>query len=611
MYAVAAILAILGGCGGGGGADGSQGGGGGSSSAPSGVGWVTRQFIASGAAPGLGNSLAWSGRQIVAVSPTGGWRSGSSAAVWLANNAFLWFNDVAWDGHGFVAVGDNLLIGNSGDGVNWSTIGDTGSSASLTGVAGSGTDWVAVGAGGTLMHASASDPKTWTAVSSPTGRDLLAVTWSGRQFVAVGAAGTVLTSPSGTAWTLQPAAGTADLASIAAASPTSFVAMTRTSPGTLLASADAASWSTVYTASSTQPLLNRVAYLNGFYLALGNTVTATSTDASSWTTSGPLRVWLNAAIYDGSRFIAIGSDTDGDQGVFASSDGLNWTSVVIAMDLAFLARSPVDGRLVATTAGHSSRVQTSLDSITWQYGDVPDFLFMDVAWAPSLGVFASLMSYGSNQYLYTSSDGQAWTQVVEAPCYGGLAASTSVLVSVSPALTSGSAICTSTSGTQWTAAAGPGSAVYNRAVWTGAQLLAVGSGGALATATPDGATWTARSSGVTTALNGAASSGSRIVVVGNAGTVIGSTDGGQTWTAASSGTTANLNNVIWTGKEFAAVGTNATLLRSPDGAAWKIEPTPYAPGLSTYTLDFGDVSWSSSTSLLTVVGSRGFVATVP
>jgi hypothetical protein len=608
------MVGILAGCGGGQGADvpPGPGGGGNSSSSTSGTGWVTRQFIANGTTPGLGNGLAWSGTTIVAVSPTSGWRSARSAAVWLASDPFLWFHDVAWDGQHFVAVGDNLLIGNSSDGISWSTIGDTAITSSLRGVAGSGSDWVAVGTGGTLMHASASDPKTWTAEASPTSKDVLAVTWTGNQFVAVGATGTVLTSPSGTAWTLQPAAGTDDLSSVAAASPTSFVAMSRTSPSKLFASANAASWTTVYTASSTQPLLNRVVYLHGTFLALGNAFTASSSDGSTWATSGTLDAWLNAGIYDGSRFIAIGSDAGGDPAVFGSSDGLSWTPVVIAMDLASIARSPVDGRLVSTTAGHSSRVQTSLDSITWQFGNVPDYLFMGVAWAPTLSGFASLLSYGANQYLYQSSDGQTWTQVGgAAPCYGGFAASTSVLVSVSPALTTGTSICTSVTGTQWTATSGPGTAVYSKAVWTGKQLLALGGGGALASAAADGATWTALTSGVTAALNGAASSGARIVVVGDAGTVIGSTDGGQTWVTASSGTTANLQNVIWTGKEFVAVGTGATLLRSPDGVKWTIEPSPYTPSATTYTLDFGDVSWSPTSSLLTVVGSSGFVGTVP
>jgi photosystem II stability/assembly factor-like uncharacterized protein len=281
------------------------------------------------------------------------------------------------------------------------------------------------------------------------------------------------------------------------------------------------------------------------------------------------------------------------------------------MDLASIARSPVDGRLVSTTAGHNSSIQTSLDGITWQYGNVPDFLFMGVAWAPTLSKFASMLSYGANQYLYQSSDGQTWMQVGGAPCYGPLAASTSVLVSLGPAITTGTGICTSVTGTQWTAASGPGTAVYSKAVWTGTQFLALGSGGVLASAAADGVTWTALTSGVTAALNGAASSGTRIVVVGAAGTVIGSTDGGKTWVAVSSGTTANLQNVIWTGKEFVAVGTAATLLRSPDGVKWAIEPTPYTPSATTYTVDFGDVSWSPTTSLLTVVGSSGFVATVP
>jgi hypothetical protein len=553
----------------------------------------------------MGNSLAWNGTRMVAVGMSG-WRSATSATLWLTGG-LVFYNDVAWDGHNFVAVGD-AIIGISADGVTWTTGTANASAPNLSAVAGSGTDWVAVGTAGSLLHASAAAPSTWTASSSPTSMDLHAVTWTGNQFVAVGKAGTVVTSPNGTTWSLQPAAGTADLNSVAAGSASSIVALAATTPTTtLLSSANATSWTLAYTSTST---LNRVTYQHGTYVALGNNTSATSTNGTTWNTGGSVAALLFASIYDGSRFVAIGEGVSGDPAVFGSPDGLSWTPLIIEMGLASIAQSPADGRLVLANGGHSAYVQSSLDSIAWEYGSLPDYTFIDAVWAPSLNGFAALVGYGATLYLYQSTDGVTWTRIGIAPCANSLAASSTAIVAVGPSGLGGSCFESTTSGTTWTTHTPPGNAVYNKVHWTGAQFLAVGSAGALASST-DGATWTALSSGPRGNLNGAASSGSTLVVVGDTGTALRSTDSGQTWVVRSSGTTASLQSVIWTGKEFVAVGSGATLLRSPDGATWTTEATPYSPGVFTYTLDFSAVSWSASTSLLTVVGSSGFVATVP
>jgi hypothetical protein len=427
---------------------------------------------------------------LVTVSNGSGWRSATSATLWLTGDPFAWYADVAWDGHNFVAVGSAMAIAASQDGVTWWRQLPSVSQVNLTAVAGSGSDWVAVGTGGSLLHASAADPKTWTAVASPTSTDLLAATWTGSQFVAVGKAGTVLTSQSGTAWTLKPAAGSDDLESVAAASPTSIVAMSRGvtgTPTTLLRSADATNWTPSYTPTL---LLNRVTYVNGRYLAVGDYISATSTDGSTWSTSTNVGGILNASTYDGTRFIAIGIDMSAEQTVFGSTDGLSWTPMVSDMNLSYIARSPVDGRLVSSNTGHSSYIQTSLDGIAWQYTNLPNpNAFLDVVWAPTLGGFAALVQSNPNPYFYQSPDGTTWTQVGSAPCYGNIAASASTIVNLGFS-SSGPCIATTVSGTAWTFRTAPGT--YAKVVWTGSQFLALGSGGALASAAADGATWTGR-----------------------------------------------------------------------------------------------------------------------
>jgi hypothetical protein len=291
--------------------------------------------------------------------------------------------------------------------------------------------------------------------------------------------------------------------------------------------------------------------------------------------------------------------------VFVSGDGLAWSMSGGAQNLHALARSALDGRLVATGA-LSDASRTSPDSAAWSFGEIgsaatQNYPFVDVVWAPAVNAFVALARVGTTPYVYKSVDGSSWTGLGVAPCDGTLAASAGAIVNI------GSAACLASSSDAigWTARAVAGAPALGKAFWTGSQFVAVGAGGAIATSA-DGTTWTARAGGVSSTLNGAAASPSTIVVVGSGGTLLASTDGGASWSARASGTTSTLWRAVWTGSQFFAVGAAGTLLESADGATWSSLPTPY-------TGDIDDVAWSAGASgaRLVLVGDGGLTATSP
>jgi hypothetical protein len=124
-----------------------------------------------------------------------------------------------------VAVGANGTIISSADGINWTAATNSGTTRDLYAVTyaayGSGL-WLAVGAGGTMVQST--DGLTWTRVASNTLADLRSITYgtllststtgvvtATSAFVVVGAAGTVLSSADGATWSTQTVAGAGNL----------------------------------------------------------------------------------------------------------------------------------------------------------------------------------------------------------------------------------------------------------------------------------------------------------------------------------------------------------------------------------------------------------------
>ena len=188
----------------------------------------------------------------------------------------------------YIAAGANGSIVTSADAITWAAK-TSGTGATLNALAtnGGGT-YVAVGAGGAITT-SADSGATWKLASSGTTKDLYAITYglsgSSNVFIAVGSAGTTLASVDGLTWTAAAAAPTsADLKGItyapvlmvvsgAITTAPAWVAVGR--GGTILASADAATWTTVASGSSTN--LNAVTY-NTRFIAVGDAGTILTSD---------------------------------------------------------------------------------------------------------------------------------------------------------------------------------------------------------------------------------------------------------------------------------------------------------------------------------------------
>jgi hypothetical protein len=142
-------------------------------------------------------------------------------------------------------------------------------------------------------------------------------------------------------------------------------------------------------------------------------------------------------------------------------------------------------------------------------------------------------------------------------------------------------------------------------VWTGTQLVAVGSSAAFGGAygivltSPDALEWTPRTAFAdvgTQVLWGVASSGTQIVAVGGPG-ILSSSDG-VTWTKRSGAEGRFLLDVVWSGAAFVAVGESGIVLTSPDGVTW-------AEQVSGVSHNLWAVAWTGAR--LVAVGAYGAV----
>jgi hypothetical protein len=200
-------------------------------------------------------------------------------------------NDVVWDGHYFIAVGDAGAVMTSADGVVW-TAQETGVDFDLFAVANDGIDVVAVGKDGHVLLSS-DHGQSWSTKSVGHPGSLRAVTINAPQIVAGG---------------------------MAEATGDAFIVRSVDRGET---------WMAVEPLPNTGHFVIELAYANGLFVA--------GTDAFSPETDARILVsfdgefWqelvlrnefamIFAIVHDGDRFIATGSE----RAVFASEDGFDW-----------------------------------------------------------------------------------------------------------------------------------------------------------------------------------------------------------------------------------------------------------------------------------------------
>ena len=242
-------------------------------------------------------------------------------------------------------------------------------------------------------------------------------------------------------------------------------------------------------------------------------------------------------------------------------------------------------------------------------------VWSDIAWSPSLGIFAAVAQGGVSPVM-TSPDGITWTarsSSNDSNVWVSIEWSPTLNLFVAVSFNGTNRVMTSPDGITWT---GHASATetnnWRSVVWSPALNLfvAVASAGTNRVMTsPDGITWTARASATETNawiyvtwssdLNLFAA-----VATGGTNRVMTSPDG-ITWTARASATETNVwRSVVWgggTANVFVAVSSTGTnrVMTSPDGITWTAR-TP-----SDDTNGWNDVTWSPALNVFIAVAVSG------
>jgi hypothetical protein len=360
----------------------------------------------------------------------------------------------------------------------------------------------------------------------PEGNDLSGVASNGSLLVTVGAGGTILTSADGASWSAQ-FSGTASYLRRVIWTGTEFIAVGE--GGTILTSPDGKNWTAQ--SSGTTVELSSVVWTGTQFVAVGNSdQILTSPDGRLWTeqSSGTSGASLFGVAFNGSQLVAVGTTIVGgdtfEDIVVTSTDGITWINRSSSMLGQYLKDVMWDGTQFVVVGAQVSL--SSPDGNTWAAHSAPATLD-SLAWNGEIYV-----AVGNSGEILTSSDGIAW-------------------------------LMTNTGGV---------STPLNGVAWTGSQFVAVGDAGTILTSL-DGQNWTMRSAGSEIQFNSVAWGANQFVAVGNVGTIYTSSDG-QTWTARTSGIQYwNLTAVAWNGSQFVVTGTGGTLLTSVDGVAWTVLPS--------------------------------------
>lgn len=227
--------------------------------------------------------------------------------------------DVIYASSKFVAVGANgTIIVSADDGVTW-VAKTSGTSYDLNRIVynGSLNKFVSVGNHGTIL--TSTDLDTWTTQTSGTTQNLYGISlWSTSTYIAVGTNGTVLTSPNGTAWTSRTSGITDDLEGIDVADlgGGTFKAIAAGTSGRIITSDDSGVTWLAHSSGVTVDL-HSVRYISwtfdstayDYYFAVGNDGTViASLDASSWSTVDfPTVSHMFNINYQNNRFWVVGS----------------------------------------------------------------------------------------------------------------------------------------------------------------------------------------------------------------------------------------------------------------------------------------------------------------
>lgn len=271
---------------------------------------------------------------------------------------------------------------------------------------------------------------------------------------------------------------------------TKFVAVGNTT--TVYSSTNGLSWSS----SSTMPsgTWNRIAHSStlNLWCAVGNFYIATSIDAITWTirfTDSNILFYDVKWISSLGLFVASCGDNlfPSNRGIYTSPDGINWTQ----RNTAFSGLTELCYALGKIYSWESNRLFSSVDGINWSY-----VTFASLPGMTSIIYGGGLFVASSNdQFVYTSTDGSAWTQrttpvdIVGTTSELAYSPSLSLYVKINNQTFAGGTVSSaySSDSITWNAGNLP---AYNRhfqVIWNPDNALFVSNRGYVSS---DGATWT-------------------------------------------------------------------------------------------------------------------------
>ena len=256
---------------------------------------------------------------------------------------------VAWAGDRFVAVSERGTSLFSPTGLTWQENPNR-IAYSLFRLATSGSKFVSLGGPGVLTELyTYSDGNSWQQTHAYDGTLFTDVCWGHDRFVAVGYFGATMVSSDGLAWSPH---STGDSTSLQAVCWDGSRFVAGSAGDGVYVSSDGNTWSHL-SPSAQIPVINRITYGNGRYVAVGNSYgsgstlqgyAGTSTDGQSWdvVNLGAYDTFYDVA-WTGSHYVICGKNGL----LLYSTDGANWTDAALPTTATLYDLAVGDGQAIA------------------------------------------------------------------------------------------------------------------------------------------------------------------------------------------------------------------------------------------------------------------------
>lgn len=383
------------------------------------------------------NSLAFGNGTFAAVGNIGRLMTSTDGTLWSTRNPNVGMNSsgqpqqaITSGGGLYLSCAWTGIVNTSTDGISWTT--QTIATTSSLSTCIYGTNYAVAGQGGLLF--SSPDGASWTSRTSGTSSTIFCMTY-GSVHVYAGAGGTAATSTDCITWTSRTSGTTSAIYALIHDTQYMYAGV----GGTLATSTDAITWnartsgtaSTIYTltsgggiyvyggnggvlASSTDGItwtqrtsgtaaqITSLTYGNGKFVYAAPGVSGTSTDGTTWVSSGPINISSFPSLTTiGSTYYSWGYNSGG----YSSSDGLVWN---------LLPGSPTISVISSITYQNNKFVMaygSSVDQFLATSTDAQVFTEIDTTTATiNSGVYGNgtYMVVGNSGSVYTSTDGTSW-----------------------------------------------------------------------------------------------------------------------------------------------------------------------------------------------------------